>query len=234
MNAINELTVRQMLEKIAQATAIIAEMQALLPALKDVAPAEPVASAEPVPKAKKAKKAKKASPRTEDVVDVAAPAEVVATTEAKPKKPASGGTMAWHAFVAHVQEIQPSRFAELKKHSEVLHEAKAIRQEDEAGYKDFIDSWKANAIKTPESSPPSQTEDIVQVPLQKEKKKVAVGTMIWHSWIKHCKDTMPHIAGITSNAQRIQAIKALKDTDVTAYKTFSDEFKNSANLITVE
>jgi len=147
----------------------------------------------------------------------------------KEKKPASGGTMAWHAFVAHAKETQPSRFAELKKRSDILQEAKSIREEDEAGYKQFIESWKK--VSTASDTAPTSGEEIIQVPSVKEKKKPAVGTMIWHSWVKHCKDTNPDIAALTTIAERMQAIKTLKETDTMAYKTFSDEFKNSAKLI---
>ena len=85
---------------------MISQLQALIPALALAAGAEASGTETPAPKVKKAKKVKVPA------AAAASPAEVVA----KPKKPASDGTMAWHAFVKNVQETQPTRFAELKKH----------------------------------------------------------------------------------------------------------------------
>jgi hypothetical protein len=149
-----------------------------------------------------------------------------AKDESKPKKPASQGTMAWHAFVAHVQETQPSRFADFKKHSDVLHEAKTIREEDDAAYKAFVAEWKTTHISSETASVDTVAEEVVVVP-QKDKKKVAVGTMAWHAFVKHCKDTMPEISSLATNAERLQAIKARKETDAPAYETFVNEWKTA-------
>lgn len=225
MSAINQLT--QVVEKIAQATALIAQLQALLPALTAAATAAPAgaeAGAEtPAPKVKKAKKVK---------APAASPAEVVSTVAAKPKKPASDGTMAWHAFVKNVQETQPTRFAELKKHSEVLHEAKSIREEDEAGYKSFVSSWKA-AHLTNETPLETVVEEVVTAPApaaaaepkEKEKRKVAAGTMAWHAFVTHCKATMPELATLSKSSEKLQAIKARKQNDKTGYDSFVAEWK---------
>jgi hypothetical protein len=136
----------------------------------------------------------------------------------KPKKPASDGTMAWHAFVSHVQEVQPSRFAELKKHSDVLREAKAIREEDEAAYKAYIATWKAERL-APE--PAIQAEEVLVI---KDKKKVAVGTMAWHAFVAHCKITMPELEGV-SNAEKLKLIKRRKESDADGYESFVVEWK---------
>jgi len=214
MSAVIQLT--QVVEKIAEATALIAQLQALIPALTAAA----------APKVKKAKKAK--------VVE-AVEAKVVA---AKPKKPASDGTMAWHAFVKHIQATQPTRFTELKKHSEVLHEAKAIREEDEDAYKTFVSTWKAAHLTVPAAAAP--LEEIIVIAdtpaavasavaepkeKEKEKRKVAVGTMAWHAFVTHCKATMPELAALSKSSEKLQAIKARKQNDKTGYDSFVAEWK---------
>jgi hypothetical protein len=164
-------------------------------------------------------------------VETAAPVET-----AKPKKPASEGTMAWHAFVKHVQEVQPSRFADLKKHSERLQEAKAIHEEDEEGYKTFVAAWKAAHLAAP--GPSVVAEEVVVVapvapavapavaePMEKEKRKVAVGTMAWHAFVTHCKATMPELAALSKSSEKLQAIKARKQNDKAGYESFVSEWK---------
>jgi deoxyribodipyrimidine photolyase len=234
MSAINQLA--QVTQKIAEATAMISQLQALIPALALAAGAEASGTETPAPKVKKAKKVKAPA------AAAASPAEVVA----KPKKPASDGTMAWHAFVKNVQETQPTRFAELKKHSDVLHEAKSIREEDEAGYKSFVSSWKAAHLAASEtpletiveevvtapaatSPAPAAAAEVVEVsvaePKEKEKRKVAVGTMAWHAFVTHCKATMPELATLSKSSEKLQAIKARKQNDKTGYDSFVAEWK---------
>ena len=234
MSAINQLA--QVTQKIAEATAMISQLQALIPALALAAGAEASVTETPAPKVKKAKKVK-------------APAAAASPAEAaKPKKPASDGTMAWHAFVKNVQETQPTRFAELKKHSDVLHEAKSIREEDEAGYKSFVSSWKAAHLAASEtpletvveevviapaaaatSPAPAAAAEVVEVavaePKEKEKRKVAVGTMAWHAFVTHCKATMPELATLSKSSEKLQAIKARKQNDKTGYDSFVAEWK---------
>jgi hypothetical protein len=195
-----------LMEKISAAAADITKMQAQLPALIAAVSAE--ASA---PAGGKVKLAFTKIAKAEVAQDKA---------EGKPKKPASDGTMAWHAFVSHVQEQQPSRFAEMKKHSEILHEAKAIREEDEAAYKAFIASWKAERLASaPEGG--AAAEEVVVI---KEKKKVAVGTMAWHAFVAHCKTIMPELEGM-ANAEKLQLIKARKESDAAGYESFVAEWK---------
>jgi hypothetical protein len=226
MSAMNQLT--QVTQKIAEATAMIAQLQALIPALALAAGAEASATETPAPKVKKAKKVKAAA-----AAAAASPAEVVETVAAKPKKPASDGTMAWHAFVKNVQETQPTRFTELKKHSEVLHEAKSIREEDEAGYKSFVSAWKAAHLSS--EAPLETLEEVVVIapaaaaaetePKEKEKRKVAPGTMAWHAFVTHCKATMPELAALSKSSEKLQAIKARKQNDKTGYDSFVAEWK---------
>ena len=227
MSAINQLA--QVTQKIAEVTAMISQLQALIPALALAAGAEASGTETPAPKVKKAKKVKVPA------AAAASPAEVVA----KPKKPASDGTMAWHAFVKNVQETQPTRFAELKKHSDVLHEAKSIREEDEAGYKSFVSSWKAAHLAASETPLETVVEEVVIAraaaaevvevaaaePKEKEKRKVAVGTMAWHAFVTHCKATMPELASLSKSSEKLQAIKARKQNDKTGYDSFVAEWK---------
>jgi len=214
MSAVIQLT--QVVEKIAEATALIAQLQALIPALTAAA----------APKVKKAKKAK--------VVAAVEAVAAVAAVAAKPKKPASDGTMAWHAFVKHIQATQPTRFTELKKHSEVLHEAKAIREEDEDAYKTFVSTWKAAHLTVPAAAAPLEEIIVIAdtpaavasaVAEPKEKRKVAVGTMAWHAFVTHCKATMPELAALSKSSEKLQAIKARKQNDKTGYDSFVAEWK---------
>ena len=221
MSAINQLA--QVTQKIAEATAMISQLQALIPALALAAGAEASVTETPAPKVKKAKKA-----------PVDAAAVDAAPVVKKAKKPASNGTMAWHAFVAHVQQTQPTRFTDFKKHSEVLHEASSIRDEDEDGYKTFVATWKA-AHLAPESPAPAPLEEIVIIAdvasstvepvVQKEKRKAAAGTMAWHAFVAHCKTTMPEIANISTPAEKVRAIKMHKENDKAGYETFVNEWK---------
>ena len=190
-----------MMEKISAATAEITKMQAQLPALIAAVQAAQVKAAPPA-----------TSVKTEVKTEV---------KDAKPKKPASDGTMAWHAFVAHVQVQQPSRFAEMKKHSEVLHEAASIREEDEAAYKTFVAAWKTERLAVPAVAAEAEADEVVVV---KEKKKVAVGTMAWHAFVAHCKTTMGELEGV-SNAEKLQLIKARKENDKAGYESFVAEWK---------
>lgn len=203
MSAMFQLT--ELMEKITAATAAMAKLQDQLPALIAAVALEAKA-----------------------VETVALEAKAV---ETKPKKPASDGTMAWHAFVKHCQKNQPSRFADLKKRSDVLHEVKAIREEDEDSYKNFIASWKTERLSAaPVAEAPvvsAFVEEVVVVKeKEKEKKKVAVGTMAWHAFVAHCKATMPELNNST-NAEKLQAIKARKENDSAAYETFVTEWKTA-------
>lgn len=212
MSAMAQLTA--LMEKISVATAEITKMQAQMPALIAAVSAEASAPAGGKVKLVFTKVAKTEVAKAEDKPEDKA--------EAKPKKPASDGTMAWHAFVSHVQEEQPSRFAHMKKHSEVLHEAKTIREEDEAAYKAFIASWKAERLAI--SEPSASADEVIVV---KEKKKVAVGTMAWHAFVAHCKTIMPELEGM-ANAEKLQAIKARKESDAAGYESFVAEWKACA------
>ena len=226
MSAINQI--KQLTEMIAEATVMIQKMKESMAA--SAAQAEPAPAPAPAaaPKVKKAKKA----PVDAAAVDAAAVGATPVVKKAK--KPASNGTMAWHAFVAHVRQTQPTRFTDFKKHSEVLHEASSIRDEDEDGYKTFVATWKA-AHLAPESPAPAPLEEIVIIAdvasstvepvVQKEKRKAAAGTMAWHAFVAHCKTTMPEIANISTPAEKVRAIKMHKENDKAGYETFVNEWK---------
>jgi hypothetical protein len=226
MSAINQI--KQLTEMIAEATVMIQKMKESMAASAAQAEPAPAPAPAPAPKVKKAKKA------PVDAAAVGAAAVGATPVVKKAKKPASNGTMAWHAFVAHVQQTQPTRFTDFKKHSEVLHEASSIRDEDEDGYKTFVATWKA-AHLAPESPAPAPLEEIVIIAdvasstvepvVQKEKRKAAAGTMAWHAFVAHCKTTMPEIANISTPAEKVRAIKMHKENDKAGYETFVNEWK---------
>ena len=123
------------------------------------------------------------------------------------------------------------RFTDLKKHSEVLHEVKSIREEDEEGYKTFIASWKAARLAHEIPAVPMAEEVVVvAAPVmaenkEKEKRKVAAGTMAWHAFVTHCKTVMPELASISTSAEKMKAIKAKKESDKAGYESFVNEWK---------
>lgn len=241
MSANNQLT--HLMEIMAEATGCLQKMQQCLPALIAAAAAE-TAAAMPAPKVKKAKKTAVVAP-VEAVVEapVAAPVEAVVeapvATVVKVKKPASDGTMAWHAFVKHVHETQPMRFADFKKHSQVLHEAKSIREGDKDGYDAFVNQWKAARL-APEIPAAPMMEEVVVVAAptpvpamaeNKEKRKAAVGTMAWHAFVMYCKTVMPELASIPTSAEKMKAIKVKKDSDKAGYDSFVNEWKAAHPII---
>lgn len=65
------------------------------------------------------------------------------------KKPPSAGTLAWQAFVKHIQVEQPARFLGVTKMSDKLAIAKAIREEDECSYAFFVGAWKIQNSSAP-------------------------------------------------------------------------------------
>ena len=75
------------------------------------------------------------------------------STSTRKGKPASLGTRAWTAFVAHVQETMPERFAPPALPKERLTIAGAIRLENPAGYADFCAKFKEDHPVASESEP---------------------------------------------------------------------------------
>jgi len=124
----------------------------------------------------------------------------VRTERDEAKKPASAGTLAWQAFVAHAQAEQPSRFLGISKMSEKLAIAKAIREEDECGYAFFVSAWKmknspAGGAAAPLPLPPSpalsaitlvaDVEEALQLAAEEELEPAAHGK----SWSVHDSHT---------------------------------------------
>jgi len=64
--------------------------------------------------------------------------------DAKPKRKAAAGTLAWTAYVKHIKTTQPDAFEGITKESDKLQIVKGIRAEDGAGYDTFVTEWKAN------------------------------------------------------------------------------------------
>ena len=64
--------------------------------------------------------------------------------EAKPKRKAAVGTLAWTAYVKHIKATQPDNFAGITKESDKLTVVASIRAEDAAGYDAFVAEFKAN------------------------------------------------------------------------------------------
>jgi hypothetical protein len=62
--------------------------------------------------------------------------------EAKPKRKAALGTLAWMAYVKHIKDTRPDALEGLTKEAEKLTSIKVIRAEDPEGYKSFVAAWK--------------------------------------------------------------------------------------------
>ena len=82
--------------------------------------------------------------------------------EAKPKRKAAAGTLAWTAFVKHIKETQPKAFESVSKEADKLRIVKGIRAENMAAYDSFVAEWKekyAAADKSEASSVADQAEE---------------------------------------------------------------------------
>ena len=81
--------------------------------------------------------------------------------EAKPKRKAAAGTLAWTAFVKHIKETQPEAFVGVKKEADKLTVIKGIRADNMPAYDSFVKDWKekyAAAEKSEASSVAEQAE----------------------------------------------------------------------------
>jgi len=72
--------------------------------------------------------------------------------EAKPKRKAAAGTLAWTAFVKHIKETQPEAFESVSKESDKLRIVKGIRSENMAAYDSFVEEWKAKYAASSEAA----------------------------------------------------------------------------------
>jgi hypothetical protein len=84
--------------------------------------------------------------------------------EAKPKRKAAAGTLAWTAFVKHVKETQPDIFEGVKKESEKLTLVKGIRAEDMDAYKTFVEEWKEKYAATSSAASEAEEEEAEPAP----------------------------------------------------------------------
>lgn len=78
--------------------------------------------------------------------------------EAKPKRKAAAGTLAWTAFVKHIKETQPSAFVGVTKESDKLTVVKGIRAENMAAYDSFVAEWKEKYVAAEKSEASSVAE----------------------------------------------------------------------------
>jgi len=79
--------------------------------------------------------------------------------EAKPKRKAAAGTLAWTAFVKHIKETQPEAFESVSKESDKLRIVKGIRSENMAAYDSFVAEWKAKHAVAEKSEASSVAEE---------------------------------------------------------------------------
>jgi hypothetical protein len=80
--------------------------------------------------------------------------------EAKPKRKAAAGTLAWTAFVKHIKTTQPDAFEGITKESDKLQTVKGIRAADMAAYDAFVSAWKADY-----EAKQSDEEEVVAAPV---------------------------------------------------------------------
>jgi len=113
--------------------------------------------------------------------------------EAKPKRKAAAGTLAWQAFVKHIKVTQPDAFDGITKESDKLQIVKGIRAEDMAVYDAFVVKFKEDyAAAQGDAEEADETEEVVVAP---KAPKAAAKT--------------PVTAAMTP-AQKIAALKAAK------------------------
>ena len=109
------------------------------------------------PAAKGGKRSKKGSKNGDAASDSEA--------EAKPKRKAAAGTLAWTAFVKHIKETQPAAFESVSKEADKLKIVKGIRSEDIAAYDSFVKDWKEKyAASSEAASVAEQAEEAEAVP----------------------------------------------------------------------
>jgi hypothetical protein len=110
--------------------------------------------------------------------------------EAKPKRKAAAGTLAWQAFVKHIKTTQPDAFDGITKESDKLQIVKGIRAEDMPAYETFVAEWKTNyaATQGEVDDEVEEAEEVVAAP---------------------AKTASPVTAAMTP-AQKIAALKAVK------------------------
>ena len=83
--------------------------------------------------------------------------------EAKPKRKAALGTLAWMAYVKHIKETQPELLKDHTKEAEKLTIIKGIRAEDTEGYNSFVTAWKEEHKDDASEAEPEAEDDSASV-----------------------------------------------------------------------
>jgi hypothetical protein len=79
--------------------------------------------------------------------------------DAKPKRKAAAGTLAWTAFVKHIKETQPEAFESVSKEADKLRIVKGIRAENMAAYDSFVAEWKEKYAASSEVASVAEAEE---------------------------------------------------------------------------
>lgn len=151
-------------------------------------------------------------------------AESEVTTPEHQKK-ASGGTMAWMSFVKHCQTAQPTRFTDSKDRGHVLSVAKAIRQEDEASYKTFVENWKEEHSDDEEAAPKlkkvKKVKAVKEVKEVKEKRPVHPGTAAFSAYAKKMIENKPDLfKDIKNYGEKLKIVSDIRKGDEDSYAIF--------------
>lgn len=92
-------------------------------------------------------------------------------------KPAAAGTLAWIAFLAHVQKTMPERFAPPAAPKDRMQIAKAIKDEDLPAYELFVKEWieqnPAPEAAAPDASAAAPATAAAAAPAEKPKRVIS-------------------------------------------------------------
>ena len=201
-----------------------------------------VARPQPIAAASEAKAPEAKAPEAK-APEAKAP-EPAASAAAVPKAPkkASGGTMAWMAFVKKCQETQPSRFADSKDRGHVLSVAKEIRHEDEDAYKTFVAGWHTDEETEAEDAAPLASQ-----PKPKKAKKAAApkeaegaeaeakvkrpanpGILAFTAYSKHLMEAQPELfTEAKSHGDKLKIVSQSTKDSREAYETFVAQWKTA-------
>jgi hypothetical protein len=161
----------------------------------------------------------------------------------KPAKKASGGTMAWMAFVKQCQETQPSRFADSKDRGHVLSVAKEIRHEDEDAYKSFVAGWRSDEEteaedEAPLASQPKPKKVKAAAPKEaaaeaegaeaKAKRPANPGILAFTAYSRHLMEAQPALfADAKSHGDKLKIVSQSSKDNKEAYETFVAQWKTA-------
>ena len=124
--------------------------------------------------------------------------------EAKPKRKAAAGTLAWQAFVKHIKTTQPDAFEGITKESDKLTIVKGIRAEDMPAYETFVTEWKANYEATQGEA--AEVDDEVE----EAEEVVAAPAKAAAAPAKPAAAPKTPVTAAMTPAQKIAALKAAK------------------------